>query len=329
LKQAQVSSGTRRFEIRYTALNLAQPGDARFRHRLRGLEEDWTDAGDRRVAYFGQLRPGEYTFEVQAAGSDGIWHEAAAATLEVIPRFTERPTVRALAAALVLGVSMASAYVTSRRRLRRRLLLLEMKQATERERRRIAHDLHDDLGGTLTEISLLAGSVPPRAEEADVLRQVRQKADGLIHALDEIVWAVNPRHDSASSLAEYLAGYAGDFLRAAKLRLRLDLPREFPAIPLTPEQRHGLFLAAKEALTNAARHGRPKEVRLRFSVKPTQLVLTVSDDGSGFDLASVAARGNGLHSLRERLEGLGGRAAIRSEPGKGTTVELSLPRPGR
>jgi signal transduction histidine kinase/ligand-binding sensor domain-containing protein len=323
--RVRASSATRRFEFRYTALNLARPEQARFRHRLHGLEEEWADAGAQRVAAYSHLAPGQYDFEVMAAGPDGVWRNAAATGLEVVPRFTERSIVRVLAACGLVGTAVGLAFVVSRARMRRRLLMLEMKQATERERRRIAHDLHDDLGGSLTEISLLAGSVPLHAPEQGVLAEVRQKADGLVNALDEIVWAVNPRHDSAASLAEYLAGHARDFLRAADIRLRVELPRELPAIALTPEQRHGLFLAAKEALNNAVRHGRPKEVHLRLAVESGVLKIAVVDDGCGFDPARLPSSGNGLPGMRERLERLGGRAEIRSAPGQGTAVELKLP----
>ena len=322
---ASVPSATRRYEFHYTALNLARPEQARFRHRLRGVEEDWADAGAARVAAYGHLEPREYEFEVTAAGPDGVWQSAASIKLEVVPSFTERPLVRVGAGALLVTTAVVVAYAASHARMRRRLLLLEMKQATERERRRIAHDLHDDLGGSLTEISLLAGSVPATAEGSEVLGQVQRKADGLVHALDEIVWAVNPRHDSAASLAEYLAGYARDFLEAAGLRLRLELPRDLPAVTLTPEQRHGLFLAAKEALNNVIRHAHAREVHLRLAVESRQIRIVLQDNGCGFDSAQTTSAGNGLTNLHERLKQLGGQATIRSEPGTGTTVELSLP----
>ena len=325
----RVPSSARRFEFRYAALNLARPEQARFRHRLIGLDDEWVEAGPGRVAQYSRLPPAEYRFEVMAAGGGGSWQTAATPlVLRVVPRFWELTSLRVLGAFLVFGAAVGSAFLVSRSRLKRRLLLLEMKQATDRERRRIAQDLHDDLGGTLTEIGILAAAVEadsPRSPAAPGLSaEVRAKADALLGALDEIVWAVNPRHDSAASLAEYISCYSQDFLRSAGIRTRVDIYGALAAA-LTPERRHGLFLAAKEALNNVVRHAKATLVRLRVQVLDGRLVVQIADDGCGFDPDHPGRDGNGLRNLRERLVPLGGSVQVRSEPGKGTTVELSLP----
>ena len=328
--EVRVPSSVRRFEFRYTALKLARPEEARFRHRLEGLDADWIEAGSDRVAQYSRLEPRDYQFEVSAAGGDGIWRKASAPLkLRVLPRLWERNPVRGLASFLVVGVASGIAFLVSRARLKRRLLLLEMKESTDRERRRIARDLHDDLGGSLTEIGLLAAAAEAGGQGPSVepgpATQVRTKADALVRTLDEIVWAVNPRHDSAASLAEYLSGYAQEFLRTAGILTRVNVEGPLAEIELTPEQRHGLFLAAKEALNNVVRHAKATKVRLNVQGLDGRLLIRIEDDGCGFDPAHVVSQGDGLRNLRERLSNLGGQAEIRSEPGHGTVVELVLP----
>jgi signal transduction histidine kinase len=205
---------------------------------------------------------------------------------------------------------------------------VEHRHAVEAERSRIARDLHDDLGSSLTEISLLADAgpgAPPSLERAGSrFHLISGKARSLINALDVIVWLVNPQKDSLPFLASYLGGYAKEYLSASAMACRLKIPLDLPPLPLNAEIRHGLFLAVKEILNNVVRHARASEVILELSAKNRELRISVADNGCGFD-PTAADGGNGLHNLRERLTRLGGQCHIRSQPGKGTAVSLILP----
>ena len=214
----------------------------------------------------------------------------------------------------------------------------QQQRAIEAERSRIARDLHDDLGSSLTEISLLADAgpgAPPTLDRAgNRFKTISEKARTLVHALDVIVWLINPRKDSLPFLASYLGGYAEEYLSASAIACRLKIPMDLPSLPLSADTRHGIFLAVKESLNNVVRHARASEVILELSVRSPkstvqslnarELKISVSDDGRGFD-AAQAPSGNGLVNLRERLARLGGRCEIQSRPGKGTTVSLTLP----
>ena len=161
----------------------------------------------------------------------------------------------------------------------------------------------------------------------------------LTRALDEIVWAVNPQHDTLDSLATYLGRFAQEFLSAAGLRCRLDLPLRLPARPLTADVRHNLFLAFKEALHNVLKHADATEVRVVLALQPAAFSLAVEDNGRGFAPGSAGAAagpegdrmapGNGLANLRRRLEAIGGRCEIHSAPGAGTKVRFVVPLPPR
>jgi signal transduction histidine kinase len=166
------------------------------------------------------------------------------------------------------------------------------------------------------------------------LDRIFATARELTRAMDEIVWAVSPRHDRLDSLASYLSRFAYEYLSVAEIRCRLDLPLHLPTLPVTAEVRHNLFLAFKEALHNIVKHAAANEVRVELKLEAAQLALHVADDGRGFDPAAPAdghaaagriACGNGLANMQRRLVDIGGVCEIRSEPGRGTMVTFTVP----
>ncbi len=317
--------GRARLEFRYTALSFTAPEKVRFRTRLEGLETAWREVGTQRSAAYEAVPPGRYRFHVAAANGDGVWNETGAAlAVHVRPHFWETAWFKIVATVVAALVAVGSGALISRARLRGRLLRLELQTSRETERARIAQDLHDDLGASLTEISLLAHlATEDKGRGRDPLPEIATKAHDLVGALDEIVWAINPRHDTLASLADYLAAFAAEFLDAAGIALRLDLPPELPAQPLVAEQRHGLFLAVREALNNAAKHSGANEVRLRLRLEAGELTVAVEDNGRGLP-DEVAASSEGLRNLRTRLAGIGGTCRIESDA-RGTSVCFSLP----
>lgn len=206
----------------------------------------------------------------------------------------------------------------------------EKMRAIEEERSRIARDLHDDLGSSLTEISLLADAGlgnPPLAERAlNRFRAIAAKARALVQALDVIVWLVNPSKDALPFLAGYLGSYAEEYLGASGIGCRLKIPLDMPALRLNADVRHNLFLAVKEVLHNIVRHAHASEVLVTFALREGALEITIADNGQGFD-PSVPAEGNGLANLRQRVAGIGGRCEIQAQPGGGANVRLLLPLP--
>jgi signal transduction histidine kinase len=206
----------------------------------------------------------------------------------------------------------------------------EQQRALAQERARIARDLHDDLGSSLTEISMLATPSPgrklPADEATERMETIAGKSRTLVYALDEIVWAVDPQRDTLASVARYLASYAEEYLAELNIVCRVQIPNSFPDQVVSGEVRHHLFLAVKEALNNAVRHGGASEIGFRVRVLKDRLWILINDNGSGFDTFG-RSNGNGLLNLRSRLEHLHGRCELESSPGAGTTVSLQLPLP--
>lgn len=204
----------------------------------------------------------------------------------------------------------------------------ERQHALAQERARIARDLHDDLGSSLTEITMLATSSPSLnlspAGAAERMESIAGKSRSLVKALDEIVWVVDPERDTLASVVRYLASYVEEYLKGMNIACRVQIPNSFDDQPISGQMRHHLFLAIKEALNNAVRHGGATEVGFSVRVPDGRLSISITDNGSGFDPSSPS-EGHGLANLRERLAQIQGRCEIESSPGKGTTLSLEVP----
>lgn len=205
---------------------------------------------------------------------------------------------------------------------------IEHQHALERERARIAQDLHDELGAGITEMGMMAaraGADSVSEEKRNqLLKEMCQRSLEMVTALDEIVWAMNPAHDSVASLVSYFSIHAGRFLTLANIKWHLQNGAPVPEQPLDSPRRHQLFLAFKEALNNVVRHSGATEVRFGVAVDDGHLRLEVSDNGRGLKNAQAGGVG-GMANMRSRLEKLGGRFEMVSEPGRGTTVKFFLP----
>ncbi|HVU09045.1 MAG TPA: sensor histidine kinase [Verrucomicrobiae bacterium] len=219
--------------------------------------------------------------------------------------------------------------ITERRRFQRRLQHAEQERALERERTRIARDLHDDLGSLLTRISLLSSLLRGDKDNPELIEihagKITQSADQTVRALEEIVWAVRPGSDSLQSLVEYIAHFANELFEDNPIHCRLDLPHDLPSQALPPDMRHNIFLIMKEALTNALKHSNAKEVRVQAKVSADTLEISVQDDGKGFEPANPANhQRNGLENMRRRAENIGGVIELETVPGKGSLVRLKV-----
>jgi signal transduction histidine kinase len=342
--------GRHHLEFHFTGLSLRAPDKVQFQYMIEGLDRGWLDNGTKRTASYSYVPPGDYRFRVRACNNDGVWNETGAVlALSVVPYLWQTPWFlggSALGLAALAGAIIRS---VEKRRLQLRLARLERERAIERERSRIAQDIHDDLGASLTRITLLSEAVRDNQSTSGVANpevdQIYSTARELTRAMDEIVWAVNPQHDTLDSLATYLGKFAQDFLRAAGVRCRLDLPLQLPSMLLTSEVRHNLFLAFKESLHNAVKHSAASEVRIQLAVEPAMFTLSVEDNGHGIVPPGKSSAepakatpgnriltGHGLINMRRRLQEISGRCDVESRPGGGTrirfTVAVTAAKPG-
>lgn len=326
----------RELEVRFTANTFVDPEKTRFRYRLLGAGEEWvTDRGRR--AFYTNLRPGSYRFEVEACNHHGYWSERPAAFRFVLPpRFHETwwfYTLAGLAAGGLFGT-----WHWQRLRNTRKLQSLEQDQALQQERARIAKDLHDDLGANLTGIALqleVARAQARAPKPVDQrLRESITDVREMVERMRDVVWSLNPECDTLESFGNYLSQYAEERAETAQLRCRILMPDELPQLSLSAETRHHLLLAVKEALTNAAKHAQATEIRFGLRHSENSLTITVGDNGCGFDPGSLQtatgfgggrARGMGLRNIESRVAALRGALRVETEPGKGTLLTITIP----
>ena len=328
----RLSPGHRKVEVEYTAPRFSAPESLHFRHQLTGLDEGWVEAGTERRVSYARLPAGSYEFRVSASAEAGVWNATGAMlAFNVAPFFWQTWWFRLGAGGGFTLALAAWVRYASFRRLRARLQRLEQEAALHRERARIAKDIHDDLGASLTQISLLGDLVEQDLASPEKAgghaRTLSRTARQLMKSLDETVWAVNPRNDTLGHLLDYTGQFAVEFLRVAGVRCRVDFPLQPPARAVSAEARHHLFLVVKEALHNIVKHARATEVRLCATVSEQALQLTVSDDGQGFAVAPDNALADGLRNMEQRLAALGGSCRILSQPGQGTRIEVEWPWP--
>jgi signal transduction histidine kinase len=285
-------------------------------------------------AGYERLPPGSYWFRVVAVKANGAptGQEASLPLEVVVPVHLRLEFWLVLAALTGSGAAWLGRWAL-KRRMQQQIARLEQETALERERARIARDLHDEIGAGLTEIAMQSDWVRRDLAAANLpdtqrrIESVCESAVSLVRNVDEIVWAVNPANDTIERFVNYLAQSSEQFLEAAGVRVRFGIPEQLPAGTLTGVQRHCLFLAVREALNNAVKHARADLVRLEIQVDAARLRICVEDNGCGFEPEATGREGihEGLENMRRRLEEIGGRFLLTSRPGGGTRVEFQVP----
>ncbi|HEY6320025.1 MAG TPA: two-component regulator propeller domain-containing protein [Thermoanaerobaculia bacterium] len=328
----ELPAGHDEVEVRFTGISFAYGAGLRYQYRLEGSAADWSEPQTERSVLLGNLAPGAYHFLFRAVTPDSVVSPVPASLSFTLPR----PLWQRWWFLVLAGVATALlAWALHQARLSR---LVEL----ERVRARIAADLHDDLSSSLSRISILSELgrrriADPAALEATMLDQIGETARELMETIGDIVWAIDARRDDLESLLARIRRFAGDLLEARGVSVLFAAPEGAAGISLRPEAKRELYLVLKEAIHNAARHARAKEVRIEVAAARGELVAEVRDDGVGFaagspgEVGTVGAvgapsgnHGHGLRNLRTRAVKLGANLSVDSAPGAGTRVRLSL-----
>ncbi len=206
---------------------------------------------------------------------------------------------------------------------------LERHVMMERERNRISQDMHDEIGATLTQISILSEVVRRKSgdpeETGRLLDQISSISGSLVDEMRDIIWAINPRNDNLPSFLSFLRQQISIYLENTGLKVHFEFPEHISDIPMVSDQRRNLFLVVKEATHNATKHSGGNLVTISFTMNETFLVLQIEDNGIGFDIKKSMNKGNGLTNMRKRIESLGGALLVDSEQGTGTRITISTP----
>jgi signal transduction histidine kinase len=311
-------------ELRYTANSFVSPDKVRFRYRLDGAEPEWQEAGTRRQAFYTNLKPGPYRFFVKASNEEGVWSDQVANfAFSIAPHFYNTWAFY-VGTGLLVAITVFGFHHLRIKGLNQ-IQALQRQRALHEERGRIARDLHDDLGGTLTGIALQLEAAHRRGHaQGEELGALAEEARSLTHEMRELAWTTNPRCDNFISVVTFIAEYAERFCQAAGLGLRLELPPTDNPRTVPAPQRHQLVAVLKESLANVSKHSSASQVTVALATNNGTLELRVKDNGTGFSINDPTG-GCGLPNMRERIEDAGGDFKIESRPGQGTEVTLKLP----
>lgn len=321
-------------EIAYAALSFIKPEHVRFKYRMEGMDKDWNEAGNRRVAYYTHPKAGRYVFRVIAANSDGVWNETGA-SIEILVHPPIWSTPQFVGGVLLLGGTLGR--LLYRRRIRR----LEQARAAqedfarqliasqEGERKRIAAELHDGLGQNLLVIknwvALARRALDPQSKACAPLAEVASAASRSIEEVREIAHNLRPYHLDEIGLTEAVAAMTERIAEASGIEFKLEL--EDARGWLSPDAEINLYRIIQEAVNNIVKHARADTVELSLRRHGQTLAVVIKDNGRGFEPADVARRrdrGFGLAGLAERARLLGGKENIQSSPGQGTTITVIL-----
>lgn len=336
LPRLRIPPGRHSVEFQYGGPSFDAPEQTHFRYQLEGLDAGWFDAGPRRTAPYSYVPPGQYHFRVVAGNSEGAWNaDGDSLDVTIARHFWQEWWMVTLGGLGILALVGGGARFVEKRKLQRRLRRLEQERALERERTRIAQDLHDEMGAKLCRISFLSehakrGASAP-GELQSQIASISDAARDVLHSLDEIVWAVNPHNDTLEHVASYLGQYAQDYFQLTGIECEVDLPTQLPAHPVSSQVRHHLFLAVHEAFTNILKHSGATHSKMTISCDSSEFVINVEDNGSGLNGAvsksgeDASAAGNGLANMRQRMADVGGDCRIESQAAQGTRVRFVFP----
>lgn len=313
-------------QVDFFGLSFAAGEVLRYQYKLEGAEADWSPLTEQRTVNYASLSPGTYRFLVRAISAEGTASPTpATVAFTILPPMWRRWWFFMLVA-VVVGMII---YAIHHYRVAR---LLEI----ERVRTRIATDLHDDIGASLSEMAILSEVVrrqisATHPEAVERLGEMARKARELVDSMSDIVWAIDPRRDDLSHVVARIRQFASSVLEGHRIAWELQTPAELASIKLTPEQRRHVFLIFKEAINNVVRHADCSFVLLAISITHRHLVAEIRDDGCGFtvpDLSTLGEperQGHGLRNMQARAVELGGQLQIASAPGQGTRLTLTVP----
>ena len=315
------------FSIGFSAPDYSPASPIRYAYKLQGFDNEWIEIGSRNFVPYSNLPAGDYTFLVKATNDPGTWSDKIASLrIRIIPPFWKTWWFYLLCT-LGIGLAIFAIY-------RYRINEILKRQAI---RNRIAQDLHDHLGSTISSVSVYSQVAQIHDEQGnrkmlkDVLQKISVTSTDMISDMSDIVWAINPGNDNMEKILQRMDSYAKPLLAAKGIVCHFTCGPDIAGINLPMETRKNFYLIYKEAINNALKYSACQNVDVRVSRQSHQMELEITDDGSGFDPGTVAGNaskslsGNGLWNMRSRTKEMKGELVVTSSPGQGTRIRLNFP----
>ncbi len=323
LKKIELSHNQNSITIRFASLNFLQINKLTYYYKLEGADKDWIAADPMQLqANYNLLPPGKYRFLVRSQNEEGI-NSSHITQLHfyIHPSFWQSVWFYLLLALLAAGLL----YYLHHLRVQRLLHV-------EKVRTRLARDLHDDMGSTLSTINILSNMAMQKAgtdekTTREFISRISNNSSRMMEAMDDIVWSINPVNDSMRKITARMKEFAGNALEAKDIEYSFHIDEAVKELSFDMETRRSIFLIFKEAINNILKYSEATEVNIDMHVCKKMLYLDIADNGKGFDPSKPlsASRGNGLRNMQKRAEGMKATYKLITEPGKGTGIQLSIP----
>jgi len=310
-----IRPGERSIAIEFSALNFSQSKKNMFGFWLEGYDSTWRYTNERVLSLM-NLEAGTHKLHVKASNNDGVWSNETVYTIKVNPYFQHTIWFKLLLVVLALMLFLVFMFYRKQQR-----------KGLEKIRNRIATDLHDDMGSTLSSIRIFSDvakkQIEEKSETVKLLDRISNNATALSENMQDIIWTIRSDNDTLEDLVSRMREFGLRVCDAKNIRFKIIVSQSFKASKLTLEQRRNLYLIFKESLNNAVKYAEATQIDLHLNLKSRFLKMEISDNGKGFDIDKVK-RGNGLNNLEKRAKEIGGQIDIKSEPGKGTCINLMM-----
>ena len=324
-----VPSGRHRLEFQFAVLSFAGADRIRLRHQLDGIDPGWVETDRSQTAGYSSLPPGAYRLHVKAEPAEEKGSSTTVLEFSVAEAWWQTTWAKTAAIAILAIAFAGVARANANWQLKRQLERLEHAHALENERARIARDLHDELGGSLTQISFGVDQLSCRIsspESAQLLDQLSQRVRRHTRDLQRIIWVENPKNDSLDRVFGFISRFADEYFSDSVVACHVSMVDPIPAGRIQPEVQHNLVAIAKEAFNNVLKHSKARQVVVEGRFQNSVFELTIADNGAGFTPhGGVDYDHNGLSNMRTRAAEIGGRLQILTRPGAGTTVTVHWP----
>ena len=301
----------------------------RFSYMLEGSgNENWSEPTTHSSINFVNLSPGEYTLRAKAIFLHGLYPPAESSfSFTILPPWWLTWWFKSIVAIVLVALILLVLKYYINRRLELQRIMLERKQAIEKERTRIATDMHDDLGAGLSQIKFLSEAIGMKRQKQlpieEEVSSIRSFSDEMIDKMGEIVWALNEKNDTLSDLLSYTRSHAVEYLAQNGIKCHIEEPENFPPINVSGEFRRNIYLTVKEALHNIVKHAQAGDVWIKIETG-RWLVIKITDNGIGINNASSNPFGNGIESMRNRMKELKGNFEVESKGGTSVIIKAPL-----
>lgn len=323
------SPGTESIQFNYGGISLNYGKNISYKYLLEGYQKEFIDAGKRRQAFYTHLPHGNYKFRVIAVSPNGYQSETEAAINFIIEPYIWQ-TFWFRIGILILIVASSALLVKSfyQRKYKRKMALLETESALDKERMRISKDMHDELGASLTRISLMTELAKRNINNPEILHKdlnnISDAGREVAITMDEIVWAVNPKNDNLDKMIGYITQYVEELLSNSSLNLKLEIVQDIPDIVVSAEIRHNVFLVIKEAFNNIIKHANATQAYFKVDFVSQTLSFTIRDNGKGLEYDKTNSFSDGLINMKKRIDDINGKIKINSEIGTGTEIIIKI-----